>query len=72
MANYPKKINDPTEAALSAIQEALNVHDEDEPPASPAAISSQEQVSRQRPIAVEVTIETEDWGKIVRIIEVPG
>jgi general secretion pathway protein J len=25
-----------------------------------------------RPIAVEVTIETEDWGKIVRLIEVPG
>jgi general secretion pathway protein J len=26
---------------------------------------------RQRPIAVEVTLELEDWGKIVRIIEVP-
>jgi len=37
MANYPKKMNDPTEAALSAIQEALNVHEEDEQPASPAA-----------------------------------
>ena len=30
MANYPKKIKDPTEAALSAIQEALNLRDEDE------------------------------------------
>jgi general secretion pathway protein J len=26
---------------------------------------------RQRPIAVEVTLELEDWGEIVRIIEVP-
>ena len=37
MANYPKKMNDPTEAALSAIQEALNVHEENEQPANPAA-----------------------------------
>jgi general secretion pathway protein J len=27
---------------------------------------------RGRPIAVEVTLETEDWGKIVRIIEIAG
>ena len=25
-----------------------------------------------RPLAVEITLDTEDWGKIVRIIEVPG
>ncbi|MDB6161348.1 MAG: hypothetical protein JWO04_5054 [Gammaproteobacteria bacterium] len=25
-----------------------------------------------RPIAVEVTLETEDWGKVVRVIELPG
>lgn len=25
-----------------------------------------------RPIAVEITLETEDWGKIVRIVELPG
>jgi general secretion pathway protein J len=25
-----------------------------------------------RPIAVEITLETEDWGKVVRIIELPG
>src|ERR1700735_1942771 len=31
MANYPKKMKDPTEAALSAIQEALNIRNEDEP-----------------------------------------
>src|SRR5580704_17833540 len=32
MANYPKKMMDPTEAALSAIQEALNIKDEEIPP----------------------------------------
>src|SRR6516162_4587605 len=37
MANYPIKMTDPTEAALSAIQEALNVHEQDEPTPSPAA-----------------------------------
>ena len=30
MANYPKKMMDPTEAALSAIQEALNIRDDDD------------------------------------------
>jgi len=30
MANYPKKANDPTEAALSAIQDALNMRDSEE------------------------------------------
>ena len=27
---------------------------------------------RNRPIAVEITLETEDWGKIVRLIEIAG
>jgi general secretion pathway protein J len=27
---------------------------------------------RERPIAVEITLDTEDWGKIVRIVEVAG
>ena len=27
---------------------------------------------RQRPLAVEITLDTEDWGKIVRIIEIAG
>lgn len=27
---------------------------------------------RGRPIAVEITLETEDWGKIVRLVEIPG
>jgi general secretion pathway protein J len=31
-----------------------------------------EQSLRQRPLAVEITLETEDWGKIVRIIEIAG
>src|SRR3984885_13946872 len=35
MANYPKKLRDPTEAALSAIQEALNVRDDEEQQAPP-------------------------------------
>ena len=35
MANYPKKLMDPTEAALSAIQEALNVRDDEERHAAP-------------------------------------
>src|SRR6185312_1759693 len=40
MANYPKMTIEPTEAALSAIQEALNIRDEEEdhsPAAEPAA-----------------------------------
>src|SRR5580704_6569464 len=35
MANYPKKLMDPTEAALYAIQEALNVRDDEERQAAP-------------------------------------
>jgi general secretion pathway protein J len=27
---------------------------------------------RGRPIAVEITLDTEDWGKIVRVVEIPG
>ena len=32
----------------------------------------QESSLRMRPIAVEITVETEDWGKLVRVIEVAG
>ncbi len=32
--------------------------------------ASQEQALRQRPLAVEITIETEAWGKVVRVIEI--
>ena len=27
---------------------------------------------RQRPLAVEITLDTEDWGKVVRIVEMAG
>jgi general secretion pathway protein J len=37
---------------------------------SGGAISERE--LRERPLAIEVTIELEDWGKLIRIIEVPG
>ena len=41
MANNPKKIVDPTEAALSAIQEALKIRDEpDEPAGRPETMSA--------------------------------
>ena len=40
------------------------------PPASAIANSAQLNL-RHRPIAVEVTIELNDWGKIVRVLEVP-
>jgi hypothetical protein len=42
MANYPKKMKDPTEAALSAIQEALNIRDEDNAQAAPQPSASAE------------------------------
>ena len=35
MANNPKKMKDPTEAALSAIQEALQIRDDDKPAGQP-------------------------------------
>jgi general secretion pathway protein J len=38
----------------------------------PATALRQEQVLRQRPIAVEITLDTEEWGKIVRILEIAG
>lgn len=31
-----------------------------------------EQALRERPLAVEITLDTENWGKIVRIIEIAG
>lgn len=34
--------------------------------------SASESVLRSRPIAVEVTIELADWGRIVRLVEVPA
>ena len=39
-------------------------------PPGTATIRAQEQILRQRPLAVEITLDTEAWGKIVRIIEI--
>src|SRR5882672_2575805 len=49
MANHPKKMKDPTEAALSAIQEALNIRD-DAPTivAEPVATVKPNQSERRR------------------------
>ncbi|MBV9344329.1 MAG: type II secretion system minor pseudopilin GspJ [Gammaproteobacteria bacterium] len=42
------------------------------PPLTNCPTCTNEQALRQRPLAVEVTIDTADWGKIVRIIEIAG
>jgi general secretion pathway protein J len=42
------------------------------PPTSVAGSTAAESTLRIRPIAVEITLDTEDWGKIVRTIEVAG
>jgi general secretion pathway protein J len=42
------------------------------PPATVAGATAQESTLRIRPIAIEITLDTEDWGKLVRIIEVAG
>ncbi len=36
------------------------------------AVSGAQPDGRERPAAVEVTIELEDWGRIRRVVEVPG
>jgi general secretion pathway protein J len=42
------------------------------PPATSTVLVGQslESVLRERPLAVEITIDTDDWGKIVRLVEV--
>jgi general secretion pathway protein J len=42
------------------------------PPATVAGAIAQEIILRERPIAVEVTLDTEDWGTITRVIEIAG
>jgi general secretion pathway protein J len=44
------------------------------PPATNAVLigQNQELSLRQRPLAVEITLDTEDWGKVVRIVEIAG
>ena len=46
MANNPKKVKDPTEVALSAIQEALNISD--------TTVDTQPQFDPQRSRAAEL------------------
>jgi general secretion pathway protein J len=44
------------------------------PPATNTTLinQAQEATLRQRPLAVEITLDTEDWGKVVRIVEIAG
>ncbi|GAC1457202.1 MAG: GspJ family T2SS minor pseudopilin variant XcpW [Steroidobacteraceae bacterium] len=42
------------------------------PPPTVAGPIAQEAGLRLRPIAVEITLDTEDWGTIVRLIEIAG
>jgi len=44
------------------------------PPATATTIAGPtvELTLRMRPLAVEITLDTEDWGKIVRIVEIAG
>jgi general secretion pathway protein J len=44
------------------------------PPATSTVLvgQSQELSLRQRPLAVEIALDTEDWGKVVRIVEIAG
>jgi general secretion pathway protein J len=42
------------------------------PAATVAGNIAQQFTLRGRPIAVEITLDTEDWGKIVRVLEIPG
>ena len=42
------------------------------PPTAVAGATGQESALRMRPIAVEITLDTDDWGKLVRTIEVAG
>ena len=42
------------------------------PPPTVAGVIAQESNLRLRPIAVEITLDTDDWGTIVRVIEIAG
>ncbi len=50
MANTPKKIKDPTEAALSAIQEALNVRDQESPTSATVMSMPADRIGTDRPL----------------------
>jgi len=55
---------------LRFMNDGHNWQDEWPPPS--LSNSPDEQWMRWRPIAVEVTLELEDWGKLTRLVEVPG
>jgi general secretion pathway protein J len=42
------------------------------PPLSGTGAQPGPAAARARPFAVEITVELEDWGKIVRVVELPG
>ncbi len=42
------------------------------PPTGVSGAMGQESSLRMRPIAIEITLDTEDWGKLVRTIEIAG
>ena len=42
------------------------------PPATVQGGFAQQMTLIERPIAVEITLETDDWGKLVRILEITG
>ncbi len=42
------------------------------PPPTVAGVIAQETNLRLRPIAVEITLDTEEWGTIVRVLEIAG
>ena len=56
MANTPKKIKDPTEAALSAIQDALSIRDEVTPDSQSSAAPAME-TQTEAPVAEEGSFE---------------
>jgi general secretion pathway protein J len=41
-------------------------------PQWPPPMGAVQNNDRYRPIAVEITLETEDWGKVVRVVEIAG
>ena len=54
------------------MDQSLQWQDQWPPLTSVAGGFAQEVTLRERPIAVEITLEMEDWGKVVRIVEVAG
>ena len=73
MANSPKKTIDPTEAALSAIQEALNIHDDEEPAAAaPEPASDRHPVEHKAPVVDQPTFHERFEADPVGTVQAPG